>query len=91
LEVEFQVRNWRLIASDTFTCALGLGEHGFDLIELIATEGVSTGVEQAIASMSDPALRSAALDVIEQTEAKRQFLVQPVTCCKSGGGDCKLD
>ena len=39
--------------------------HGFDELELIAVGGATAGIQEAIANLLDPSLRSAALDIIE--------------------------
>lgn len=49
-------------------------EHGFDQLELIAAEGLTTGLQHVITGLTDPALKSAAFDVIERTASEPSIL-----------------
>jgi ubiquinone/menaquinone biosynthesis C-methylase UbiE len=51
-----------------------LAKHGFDQLELIAAEGLTTGLQEVMSGLTDPALKSAVLDVIELTASEPSIL-----------------
>jgi len=51
-----------------------LRKHGFHQLELIAAEGLTTGIQAAVAGLTDPSLHSAALDLIERTASEQSIL-----------------